>query len=89
MFSGHTRLTCTHAHTHIHIHIYTYADAPVTIHIGYAETCEGMEDALYTMKKGETSIFTIRSEYGFGAHKVVYVCDREREGVCLMSSSSM
>jgi hypothetical protein len=40
----------------------------LTIFLGYGETFEGLEDALMTMKKGETAVFTISEQYGFSSH---------------------
>lgn len=36
--------------------------------VGYAETCEGLDDGLMTMRKGEVAIFTINTTYGFSSH---------------------
>uniref|UniRef100_A0A7S0HTS0 peptidylprolyl isomerase n=1 Tax=Hanusia phi TaxID=3032 RepID=A0A7S0HTS0_9CRYP len=44
------------------------SDKPASIIVGFGETCEGLEDALMTMKQGEHSVFTIREDYGFAAH---------------------
>jgi len=41
---------------------------PWTIHCGYGETAEGLEDAIMTMKKGERSLIRVRGDYGFAAH---------------------
>uniref|UniRef100_A0A7S4JGE5 peptidylprolyl isomerase n=1 Tax=Guillardia theta TaxID=55529 RepID=A0A7S4JGE5_GUITH len=41
---------------------------PASIIAGFGETCEGLEDALMSMKQGEHSVFTIREDYGFAAH---------------------
>lgn len=40
----------------------------LTIFLGYAETFEGLEDALMTMKKGESAVFAISKEYSFSSH---------------------
>ena len=42
--------------------------APLAIHAGYGQTCEGLEDTLMTMKLGECAVISVSPAYGFLAH---------------------
>ncbi|KAK7833096.1 peptidyl-prolyl cis-trans isomerase fkbp65 [Quercus suber] len=49
-------------------------DEPLTIKLGHGEVVSGLEHAIVTMKKGETALFTLPPELGYGvsgSHGVV------------------
>ncbi|KAF3948882.1 hypothetical protein CMV_025171 [Castanea mollissima] len=41
-------------------------DKPLTIKLGHGEVVSGLEHAIVTMKKGETALFTLPPELGYG-----------------------